>query len=97
VKTQNGHLQISNLTKEFASKKSRFKALDGIDLDIAPGEFVTLPGPSGCGKTTTLRIIAGFETPTQGDVELDGTSMLSVTPDKRPMAMVFQSYALSRT
>ena len=90
-----GHVVISGLEKVFASKKSSdVKALAGIDLDIAPGEFVTFLGPSGCGKTTTLRIIAGFETPTAGDVVLDGKSVLSTTPDKRPMAMVFQSYAL---
>jgi len=90
-----GHVVISGLEKVFATKKSSdVYALDGIDLDIAPGEFITLLGPSGCGKTTTLRIIAGFETPTAGDVLLDGASVLSTTPDKRPMAMVFQSYAL---
>ena len=90
-----GHVVISGLEKTFATKKSSdVKALGGIDLDIAPGEFITLLGPSGCGKTTTLRIIAGFETPTAGDVVLDGKSVLATTPDKRPMAMVFQSYAL---
>ena len=89
-----GHVVIRGLEKVFATKKTGVKALEGIDLDIAPGEFITLLGPSGCGKTTTLRIIAGFETPTAGDVLLDGASVLSTTPDKRPMAMVFQSYAL---
>ena len=90
-----GRVVISGLEKVFDTKKSPdVKALAGIDLDIAPGEFITLLGPSGCGKTTTLRIIAGFETPTAGDVLLDGKSVLSTTPDKRPMAMVFQSYAL---
>ena len=89
-----GHLTLTGLEKVFASKRGEFRALDGVSLDIAPGEFITLLGPSGCGKTTTLRIIAGFETPTYGDVTLDGKSILAVTPDKRPMAMVFQSYAL---
>jgi len=92
-----GHVVIQGLEKIFSTKKSTdatVKALAGIDLDIAPGEFITLLGPSGCGKTTTLRIIAGFETPTAGDVLLDDKSVLSTTPDKRPMAMVFQSYAL---
>ncbi|MDR0417703.1 MAG: ABC transporter ATP-binding protein [Propionibacteriaceae bacterium] len=91
---QSGHVELIGLEKVFPTKKSTFRALAGIDLDIAPGEFVTLLGPSGCGKTTTLRIIAGFESPSSGDVRLDGASVLQVTPDKRPMAMVFQSYAL---
>ncbi|MDR1450325.1 MAG: ABC transporter ATP-binding protein [Propionibacteriaceae bacterium] len=91
---ETGHVELIGLEKIFPTNKSTFHALRGIDLDIAPGEFVTLLGPSGCGKTTTLRIIAGFETPSAGDVRLDGASVLQVTPDKRPMAMVFQSYAL---
>lgn len=89
-----GHLILSGLEKVFVTRKSSVRALDHIDLSIAPGEFVTLLGPSGCGKTTTLRIIAGFEVPTSGDVLLDGQSMLEVAPDRRPMAIVFQSYAL---
>lgn len=89
-----GKLELIGLEKVFRSKKSEVHALDRIDLTINPGEFVTLLGPSGCGKTTTLRIIAGFETPTAGDVLLDGQSMVTISPDKRPMAMVFQSYAL---
>ena len=93
-KTSVGHLTLTGLEKVFSTKRGEFRALDGVSLDIAPGEFITLLGPSGCGKTTTLRIIAGFETPTYGEVTLDGKSILAVTPDKRPMAMVFQSYAL---
>ncbi len=89
-----GKLELTGLEKVFHSKKSEVHALDRIDLTINPGEFVTLLGPSGCGKTTTLRIIAGFETPSAGDVLLDGQSMVTISPDKRPMAMVFQSYAL---
>ncbi len=89
-----GHLVLAGLEKTFTTRKSAVRALDHIDLTIMPGEFVTLLGPSGCGKTTTLRIIAGFETPTAGDVLLDGQSVLEVSPDRRPMAMVFQSYAL---
>ncbi len=89
-----GLLELIGLEKVFDAKKSSVKALAGIDLTIAPGKFVTFLGPSGCGKTTTLRIIAGFESPSAGDVLLDGQSMVAVTPDKRPMAMVFQSYAL---
>lgn len=89
-----GRVELLNLEKVFRSAKSSVRALGGISLDIAAGEFVTLLGPSGCGKTTTLRIVAGFEAPTVGDVRLDGTSILQVPPEARPMAMVFQSYAL---
>lgn len=89
-----GQLVLAGLEKTFQTRRSTVRALDGIDLTIDPGEFVTLLGPSGCGKTTTLRIIAGFETPTAGDVRLDGRSMLEVPPDRRPMAIVFQTYAL---
>src|ERR1700759_322242 len=67
---------------------------ESIDLDIAAGEFFSLLGPSGCGKTTTLRLIAGFERPTAGDVCLDGTSLAAVPPDRRNVNTVFQSYAL---
>ena len=58
------------------------------------GEFITLLGPSGCGKTTTLRMIAGFEHPSEGTIGIDGEDIIQLSPDKRPMAMVFQSYAL---
>jgi iron(III) transport system ATP-binding protein len=63
-------------------------------LDIEPGTFVTLLGPSGCGKTTTLRMIAGFESPDEGEIYLGGEAINSLTPNKRDTAMVFQSYAL---
>ena len=65
-----------------------------IDLEINAGKFLTLLGPSGCGKTTTLRMIAGFETPTAGDLLLDDDVIMGMAPNHRPMAMVFQSYAL---
>jgi iron(III) transport system ATP-binding protein len=65
-----------------------------VSLSVAPGEFITLLGPSGCGKTTTLRIVAGFESGTSGDLRLDGRSISATPPQKRQMAMVFQSYAL---
>src|SRR4051812_6416664 len=68
--------------------------IDDLSLTIRSGEFVTLLGPSGCGKTTTLRIIAGLETPTAGEVLFDGVRMNDVAPAKRNIAMVFQSYAL---
>ncbi|MBZ9883320.1 ABC transporter ATP-binding protein [Mesorhizobium sp. CA10] len=68
--------------------------LDNVDLDIAPGEFLTLLGPSGCGKTTSLRVIAGFESPTSGDVLLDGRDITGLRPFDRPVNTVFQDYAL---
>jgi len=69
-------------------------ALDGIDLRIEDGEFFTLVGPSGCGKTTTLRAIAGFEEPDEGDVLIDGESTVGVPPEHRDVGIVFQNYAL---
>ena len=68
--------------------------LDGIDLTVAPGEFLTLVGPSGCGKSTLLRIIAGLEAPTSGRVRIDGADVTGMRPSQRNLAMVFQSYAL---
>jgi multiple sugar transport system ATP-binding protein len=70
------------------------QVLNGIDLDIADGEFLTLVGPSGCGKSTTLRIIAGLEAQSAGDVRIDGLVVNQVRPSRRDLAMVFQSYAL---
>jgi thiamine transport system ATP-binding protein len=72
-------------------------ALDGIDLSVANGEFFTLVGPSGCGKTTTLRLLAGFEDPTTGTVQIDGESMAGVAPEQRGIGVVFQNYALFPT
>jgi spermidine/putrescine transport system ATP-binding protein len=69
-------------------------AVRGIDLDVHQGEFFSILGPSGCGKTTTLRLIAGFEEPTGGEVLIRGESMLHVPPYRRPVNTVFQSYAL---
>ncbi|WP_435551113.1 ABC transporter ATP-binding protein [Natrinema sp. CGMCC1.2065] len=69
-------------------------ALEGIDLTVRDGEFFTLVGPSGCGKTTTLRTIAGFESPTAGTVRFDGRAMDGVPPEARDVGVVFQSYAL---
>lgn len=89
-----GNLRLEKLTKEFGNGAEKVVAVRELSLTINPGEFVTLLGPSGCGKTTALRMIAGFETPTSGRVLLDGDDVSSLTPDKRPMGMVFQSYAL---
>lgn len=85
-----GAVRIHGLSKRFGDTT----VLDGIDLDIAAGEFVTILGPSGCGKSTLLRIIAGLETESAGGVSIDGASMAGLAPDARDIAMVFQSYAL---
>jgi spermidine/putrescine transport system ATP-binding protein len=81
---------VQNVSKQFGD----FRAVSGVSFEIAGGEFFSLLGPSGCGKTTLLRIIAGFEDPTSGDVLLDGTSVLSLAPNNRRVNTVFQSYAL---
>ncbi|WP_067570208.1 ABC transporter ATP-binding protein [Nocardia acidivorans] len=73
------------------------KALDGLTLDIDPGEFIALLGPSGCGKTTALRILAGFDHPTSGEVLVGGRDASSIPANKRDMGMVFQSYSLFPT
>ena len=90
----NTYLELKNLTKIFGKESDQMVAVDHIDLAVKEGELVTLLGPSGCGKTTTLRMIAGFHTPTDGDVYIDGVSMNDMPPNKRPTAMVFQNYAL---
>jgi iron(III) transport system ATP-binding protein len=94
--TKQSSIEIKHLVKEFdiPDGSGRFRAVDDINVTIPQGQFVTLLGPSGCGKTTTLRMIAGFETATSGDILLDGKRINDVTPDKRDSAMVFQSYAL---
>lgn len=83
-------LKLTNLVKRF----DEVVAVDHIDLDVADGEFVTLLGPSGCGKTTTLRTIAGFYYPDEGEVYFGDRIMNNVPPNKRDTAMCFQSYAL---
>ena len=85
-----GQVQIVDLVKRFAE----VTAVDGINLDVAGGEFFSLLGPSGCGKTTTLRLIAGFEQPTEGQILLDGRDVAQTPPHKRNVNTVFQSYAL---
>lgn len=87
-------VRVANVQKIFDTSRGRHEALSSVDLDIFDGEFLTILGPSGCGKTTLLRILAGFEQPTRGDVLLDGKVITDVAPNSRPMAMVFQSYAL---
>ena len=79
---------------DLVKKYDRVNAVDGVSLDIRSGEFLTLLGPSGSGKTSTLMMIAGFETPTAGDIAIDGTSVVAVPPYRRNIGMVFQNYAL---
>ena len=83
-------IQIRNVSKRFG----KVTAVDNVSLDILSGEFFVLLGPSGCGKTTLLRMIAGFELPTEGQILIDGQDMANVSPNKRPVNMVFQSYAV---
>ena len=85
-----GEVQLIDLVKRFGD----FTAVDGINVTIAAGEFFSLLGPSGCGKTTTLRMIAGFERPSEGQVVLDGVDVANVPPHKRNVNTVFQNYAL---
>ncbi len=85
-----GEVQLIDLVKRFGD----LVAVDGVTLKVAAGEFFSLLGPSGCGKTTTLRMIAGFERPTDGQVVLDGVDVATVPPHKRNVNTVFQNYAL---
>ncbi len=93
---QAGSLILENVSKVFPQRdgQGEVRAVDGVSLTIREGEFLTLLGPSGCGKTTTLRLISGFELPTGGRILLDGKDISHRPPNKRDMAMVFQSYAL---
>ncbi|MDP9137661.1 MAG: ABC transporter ATP-binding protein [Pseudomonadota bacterium] len=83
-------IAIRNLTKRFGP----VAAVDDVSFDIAPNEFFALLGPSGCGKTTLLRMLAGLETPTSGEIVIDGQDMAQTPPNRRPVNMVFQSYAV---
>src|SRR4051812_30203626 len=83
-------LRIEGVAKKFGN----FRAVDHVSLDIRAGEFFALLGPSGCGKTTLLRMIAGFETPDEGRILLNGRDIAPVLPHERPVNMMFQSYAL---
>jgi spermidine/putrescine transport system ATP-binding protein len=83
-------VELREITKRFDD----LTAVDGLHLEIASGEFFTLLGPSGCGKTTTLRMVAGFEQPTEGDVLIAGRSVTELPPHRRPTNTVFQSYGL---
>lgn len=89
-------IKLDGISKIYIDPKTKkdFYAVNNVSLEIEPGSFVTLLGPSGCGKTTTLRMIAGFESPDEGAIYLGGEKIDRLTPDKRDTAMVFQSYAL---
>ncbi|HEY3146581.1 MAG TPA: ABC transporter ATP-binding protein [Dongiaceae bacterium] len=84
-------IDIVGVTKTYDGNT---RAVDAVDMSVQEGEFFSLLGPSGCGKTTTLRMIAGFETPTQGVIEVGGADVTHVPAHKRDMGMVFQNYAL---
>ena len=95
---------MSNIKQDFVKFEQVDKSYDGkvlvvkgLNLDIAEGEFLTLLGPSGSGKTTTLMMLAGFETPTNGEIYLDGEPISSIPPHKRGIGMVFQNYCLLYT
>ncbi|MFQ5467848.1 MAG: ABC transporter ATP-binding protein, partial [Kiloniellaceae bacterium] len=83
-------ISVQGVTKHFGG----VTAVDDVSFDIAPNEFFALLGPSGCGKTTLLRMLAGFETPDRGEILIDGADMTDVPPNRRPVNMVFQSYAV---
>jgi putative spermidine/putrescine transport system ATP-binding protein len=84
------YLQLENLHRDFGTTK----ALDGIEISLGEGEFLSLLGPSGCGKTTALRLVAGFDRPDAGRIVVDGKDITRVSPNKRDMGMVFQAYSL---
>jgi len=88
--TGGGSVTLTGVVKRFGAAT----AVDGVDLSVASGEFLSLLGPSGCGKTTLLRMLAGFEHPDAGEIEIDGSSIRKLPPHKRPVNTVFQAYAL---
>ena len=83
-------LELQDLHRDFGTNK----ALDGIEIALGEGEFLSLLGPSGCGKTTALRLVAGFDRPDKGRIVVDGKDVTRVAPNKRDMGMVFQAYSL---
>lgn len=91
---QTNAIEARNVVKAFGQGEAMVKALNDVSVEIRQGEFFTLLGPSGCGKTTLLRLIAGFEMPTDGLILLEGADITYLPPNKRPVNTVFQSYAL---
>ncbi|MCS0494631.1 ABC transporter ATP-binding protein [Ancylobacter mangrovi] len=88
------NIVLSGIYKEFTSGRETHLAVDGLNLDVANGEFISLVGPSGCGKSTTLRMIAGLESPDRGRIFVDGRDVTAVPPQSRGLSMVFQNYAI---
>src|SRR3954449_998208 len=84
------YLELQDLHRDFGT----VKALNGINIALGEGEFLSLLGPSGCGKTTALRLVAGFDRPDQGRIVVEGKDIVGVPPNKRDMGMVFQAYSL---
>jgi spermidine/putrescine transport system ATP-binding protein len=87
-------IELVGVAKHFTSAEEKVQAVERVDMRIAQGEFFSMLGPSGCGKTTTLRMIAGFEVPTSGQILFYGEDVVSIPPNRRDVNMVFQSYAL---
>jgi len=87
-------IELAGVVKEFQTRREVITAVRWLDFAIREGEFFSLLGPSGCGKTTTMRMVAGFEEPTQGAIRLHGSDVTGVPPNRRDVNMVFQSYAL---
>ena len=90
MSAQQPYVRIDQVTKRFGA----FEAVSHVSLEIAKGEIFCLLGGSGCGKTTLLRMLAGFEAPTEGRIHIDGVDVTEVPPYERPVNMMFQSYAL---
>jgi spermidine/putrescine ABC transporter ATP-binding subunit len=88
--SRSGQLKLSRLSKRYPNQV----AVDALDLEVQAGEFLTLLGPSGSGKTTTLMMVAGFTSPSEGDILLSGRSIASLAPERRNIGVVFQNYAL---
>lgn len=87
-------LTLKNIRRLYVKDNEEFAAVDNVNLEVKPGEFLTFLGPSGCGKTTTLRMVAGFETPTSGQILVDGADITHVPANERGLGFVFQNYAL---
>jgi spermidine/putrescine transport system ATP-binding protein len=94
IGTELAAIELRGIVKTFHAHGDAVAAVRGVDVTIGEGEFFSLLGPSGCGKTTTMRMIAGFDEPTEGEVFLHGRNVVGVPPNKRDINMVFQSYAL---
>lgn len=90
-------LSLKNICRRFIKDNEEFLAVNNVNLDVQPGEFLTFLGPSGCGKTTTLRMIAGFETPTSGEIRVDGVDITHVPANERGLGFVSRTTLCFRT